>query len=62
MILKIYISLWILEILAAGLVYFTGNLSPFLKVLFGFLILGTLFMGFLSVIPVTIFHGESRAH
>ena len=62
MVLKIYFSLWILGIIAAGIFYFTGNLTPFLKVLFGFLTFGTLFMGFLSVIPTTIFHGTPKEH
>lgn len=62
MVLKIYISLWILGIAAAVTFYLTGNLTPFMKVVFGFLTFGTLFMGFLSVIPSTIFHAPPREH
>lgn len=59
---KIYFSLWILGIIAAGIFYWTGNLTPVMKVLFGFLTFGTLFMGFLSMIPLTVFHKESTRH
>jgi hypothetical protein len=62
MVTKIYFSLWILGIIAAGILYFTGNLTPFFKVLFGFFTFGAVYLGFLSVIPSTIFHGEPKEH
>jgi hypothetical protein len=62
MVLKVYIALWILGITAAATLYLTGNLTPFLRVFFGFLTFSALFMGFLSVIPATIFHGVPKEH
>jgi hypothetical protein len=62
MVLKIYISIWIFGIIAAGICYLTGNLTPLMKVLFGLLTFGTMFMGFLSVIPATIFHSDKKSH
>lgn len=62
MVAKIYFSLWIFGLMAAGILYLTGNLTPFMRVVFGFLTFGTLFMGFLSVIPTTIFHGSPKEH
>ena len=62
MVLKGYIAIWILGIIAAAIVYFTGNLTPFMKVLFGFFTFGAIFLGFLSVIPSVIFHGEPKEH
>lgn len=62
MVLKGYIALWILGIIAAAIFYLTGNLTPFWKVMFGFFTFGAIFMGFLSVIPSTVFHGEPKKH
>ncbi|MEK7722802.1 MAG: hypothetical protein AAB336_00480 [Acidobacteriota bacterium] len=62
MVLKGYIALWILGIVAAAIVYLTGNLTPVWKVMFGFFTFGAIFMGFLSVIPSTVFHGEPKKH
>lgn len=62
MVLKGYIAIWALGIIAAAVVYFTGNLTPFMKVLFGFFTFGAIFLGFLSVIPSTVFHGEPKKH
>lgn len=54
--------MWIVGTVAAAIFYLTGNLTPFWKVLFGFFTFGAIFMGFLSVIPSTIFHGEPKEH
>ena len=62
MVLKIYIALWILGITAAVTLYLTGNLTPFLQVVFGLLTFSATFLGFLSVIPATIFHGAPKEH
>lgn len=60
MVLKIYALIWLLGVTAAGLIYLTGNMSPFLKVLFGLFTFGALFLGFLSVIPSVIFHAPDK--
>lgn len=62
MLLKGYFAMWVLGLIAAGIFYFTGNLTPVMKVLFGFFTFGAVFLGFLSVIPSTIFHGEPKEH
>jgi hypothetical protein len=62
MILKSYIAMWILGIVSAALLYFTGNLTPLMKILYGFFTFGAIYMGFLSVIPSTVFHGEPKEH
>ena len=62
MILKVYFSLWLIGIIAAVTLYLTGNLTPFLKVLFGLFTFGALAFGFISIIPATMFHGEPREH
>lgn len=60
MVIKIYALIWVLGITAASICYLTGNLTPFMQVAFGLLTFGTLFMGFLSVIPSVIFHGPTK--
>jgi hypothetical protein len=62
MILKLYLSLWLFGVIAATILYLTGNLTPFLKVLFGLFTFGALAFGFISIVPATIFHGEPREH
>jgi hypothetical protein len=46
----------------AGVLYFTGNLTPLLQVVFGFLTFGTIFMGMLSVLPAATTHHEAPKH
>lgn len=53
MIVKIYALIWVLGLLAVGAFYFTGNLGPIMKVVFGFLSFGTIFMGMIAVLPLT---------
>ncbi len=60
MIAKIYLMLWVLGITTATALYLTGNLTPFLQVLFGLLTFGTLMFGFISIIPATFFHGTKE--
>ena len=62
MILKIYGSIWAIGLIVAAVLYFTGNLTPILQVVFGFLTFGTLFMGLLAVLPATEFHRPTENH
>lgn len=62
MILKIYGSIWAIGLAAVAVLYFTGNLTPVLQVVFGFLTFGVLFMGLLAVLPATEFHGPTENH
>ena len=62
MILKIYISAWLLGLITAVTLFLTGNLTSTLIVLFGFFTFAALFLGFLSVIPMTVFHSEPKEH
>ena len=62
MILKIYGLIWALGIMAAAVLYFTGNLTLIMQVVFGFLSFGTMFMGLLAVLPATEFHGTPKEH
>lgn len=59
MIVKIYALIWALGILAVGLFYLTGNFTPFVAVVFGFLSFGAIFMGMMSVLPSTTAHHSS---
>lgn len=56
MLVKLYALMWLLGILAVGLLYFTGNFTPTVAVVFGFLSFGAVFMGILGVLPVSISH------
>ena len=60
MILKIYGSIWAIGLVAAAVLYFTGNLTPVLQVVFGFLTFGALFMGLLAFLPATEFHAPEK--
>jgi hypothetical protein len=62
MIVKIYGAMWALGLLAAGILYLTGNLTPVMEVVFGFLTFGALFMGLIAVLPVVEFHDNSHKH
>ena len=62
MILKIYGSIWALGILAAGVLYLTGNFTPVVNVLFGFLSFGAIFMGMIAVLPLTEVHHSQEKH
>jgi hypothetical protein len=56
MIVKIYAVVWVLGLMAAGICYLTGNLNPIVRIVFGFLTFGTIFMGMLSVLPSVLTH------
>lgn len=60
MIVKIYGLIWLVGIIAAAVFYLTGNLTPFMQVVFGLLTFGATYLGFLSIIPVTIFHAPEK--
>lgn len=62
MIVKIYGLVWLLGLLAVGITYLTGNLSPVMIVLFGFLSFGTIFMGMMGVLPATEPHRPTSKH
>lgn len=53
---KIYALFWFLGIAVAAVFYLSGNLSPVMKVVFGFLTFGTVFMGMMGVLPATVAH------
>ena len=53
---KIYTLIWVLGILAAAGFYVTGNLTPVIAVVFGFLTFGAIFMGMMSILPATVVH------
>lgn len=56
MLVKLYALMWLLGILAAGLFYLTGNFTPVVAVVFGFLSFGAIFMGIMGVLPETVTH------
>ena len=60
MVLKIYALIWVLGISAATILYLTGNLTPFMQVVFGLLTFAATFLGFLSVVPAVIFHSPTK--
>ena len=62
MILKIYALVWVLGILAAGIFYITGNLTPEWQVVFGFLTFGAVFMGMIGVLPSITTHHPPVKH
>jgi hypothetical protein len=54
MMVKLYAIVWAIGIAAVAVVYFTGNMTPELAVLFGFLSFGAIFMGMMGVLPSTV--------
>ena len=58
MIVKLYWLMWLLGLLAAGLFYFTGNFTPTVAIIFGFLSFGAIFMGIIGVLPISIHHHD----
>ena len=54
MLVKLYGLMWILGGLAFGVLYLTGNFTPIVNVIFGFLSFGAIFMGMISVLPVAV--------
>lgn len=62
MVVKIYGLIWLLGILAVGVLYVTGNFTPSVSVLFGFLSFGAIFMGMIGVLPLTVVHHSPNKH
>ena len=62
MIAKIYALIWVFGFLAVGITYLTGNLNPFMVILFGFLSFGAIFMGMIGVLPMTQVHHPAKKH
>ena len=62
MILKIYGSIWAIGLMAAAVLYLTGNLTPVMQVLFGFLTFGAVFMGMIAVLPLTVAPHSPEKH
>lgn len=62
MITKIYGSIWMLGLLAVAVCYFTGNLTPVMTVVFGFLSFGAIFLGMMNVLPEVAVHGSATKH
>ncbi|HEY8559229.1 MAG TPA: hypothetical protein VIL74_02415 [Pyrinomonadaceae bacterium] len=61
MITKIYALIWAIGILAALTLFLTGNFTPTVNILFGFLSFGTIFLGMLMVLPLTeVPHGAKK--
>lgn len=54
MLVKLYALTWLFGVAAVLAVYFTGNMTPELAVLFGFLSFGAIFMGMIGVLPSTV--------
>ena len=62
MIVKVYALIWVLGLSTAAILYFTGNLTPLVQVVFGFLTFGMIFMGMMSVLPAVETHHEPSKH
>lgn len=62
MIVKVYALIWVVGIAAAAAFYLTGNLTPVMKVVFGFLSFGMVFMGMIGVLPITVAHPSAAKH
>lgn len=56
MLVKIYGMLWVIGIIVAALFFLTGNLTPVVAVVFGFITFGMVFMGMMNVLPSTVGH------
>lgn len=62
MIVKIYGLIWLVGLLAVGICYFTGNLTPVMRVVFGFLSFGAIFLGMMNVLPEIAVYGTDDKH
>ncbi len=62
MIVKIYALIWVLGLLAVGGFYMTGNLTPLMQVVFGFLSFGAIFLGMMNVLPEAVVHNHAQKH
>ena len=62
MLVKIYALIWVLGLTAATALYATGNLTPVVQVVFGFLTFGAVFLGMMNVLPETVVHSSAEKH
>lgn len=62
MLVKIYALMWALGVLAVAALYFTGNFTPVVNILFGFLSFGAIFLGMMNVLPETVVHRSTAKH
>ena len=62
MITKIYGMIWMLGLLAVTVCYLTGNLTPVVTVVFGFLSFGAIFLGMMNVLPEVVVHRSAAKH
>ena len=64
MCIKVYGLIWAFGIIAVAITYLTGNFTPTMNVVFGFLSFGLIFMGILSVLPMMVEeeHHAERNH
>lgn len=53
---KTYGSLWILMIVAAGMIWLAGAFTLLTAVVFGFIAFGMTFMGMMCVLPSAVSH------
>ena len=58
MMIKGYITVWMLGVVAVLATYLTGNMTPLIAVFFGFLSFGAVFMGMMGVLPTTVGHHD----
>ena len=56
MLTKIYGCLWAIFLIAAAVIFLTGNFTMFVGVVFGFIAFGMVFMGMMGVLPATVVH------
>lgn len=60
--LKIYALVWVLGLMAVGAFYFTGNFTPVVSIVFGFLSFGAIFLGMIGVLPFAVTHPTHPKH
>lgn len=56
---KLYFTILGLYFLTIGTFYFTGNLTPLVGVVFGFVFFGIVFMGMIGVLPFYVSHHKT---
>ncbi len=56
MMVKIYAMIWGSIVMAAAIIFLSGNFSQLTAVVFGFISFGMIFMGMMGVLPSTIGH------
>lgn len=52
--IKLYFALWVVIILTGLGTFATGNMTPAIAVIFGFIAFGMTFMGMMSVLPTAV--------